>query len=219
MDRARKGAATQLDVSRAAAQVSTTEAQPSSPSQPAMAGDAPPRRADRTTARRPGGNPFSGEAGPDAAGGGARSACRRNCSAAGRTSGGPSAILAAATARVGMATADLYPRFSLTGSFSLQSSNFSDLARWDSRTFGFGPAVLWPIFDAGRLRAVVQAQRRPAGAGAGPVRANRPPIPGGSSRRHRGFHHRTGPAQVLAGGGPRRARNPPRLPRTSTGRA
>ena len=66
--------------------------------------------------------------------------------------------LAAATARVGMAAADLYPRFSLTGSFSLQSSDLSDLARWDSRTFGFGPAVLWPIFDAGRLRAVVQAR-------------------------------------------------------------
>jgi outer membrane protein TolC len=65
--------------------------------------------------------------------------------------------LAAATARVGIATADLYPRFSLTGSFSLQSSHLSDLSRWDSRTFGFGPAVLWPIFDAGRLRAVVQA--------------------------------------------------------------
>jgi outer membrane protein TolC len=29
---------------------------------------------------------------------------------------------------------------------------------WDSRFYGFGPAVLWPIFDAGRLRAVVQAR-------------------------------------------------------------
>ena len=37
--------------------------------------------------------------------------------------------LAAATARVGMATADLYPRFSLTGTFSLQSSDIEQPAQ------------------------------------------------------------------------------------------
>jgi NodT family efflux transporter outer membrane factor (OMF) lipoprotein len=66
--------------------------------------------------------------------------------------------LAAATARVGVAVADLYPRFSLTGSFTLQASDVDKLLKWDSRSFAFGPAVQWPVFDAGALRAVVKVR-------------------------------------------------------------
>jgi multidrug efflux system outer membrane protein len=66
--------------------------------------------------------------------------------------------LAAAMARVGVAMADLYPRFSLTGSFNLQSSDVDKLLRWDSRSFTFGPAVRWPVFDAGALRAAVKVR-------------------------------------------------------------
>lgn len=66
--------------------------------------------------------------------------------------------LAAATARVGVATADLYPRFSLSGSFSFQSSDADKLLNGDSQAFGFGPAVRWPIFDAGALRALVDVR-------------------------------------------------------------
>ncbi len=66
--------------------------------------------------------------------------------------------VAAAAARVGVAVADLYPRFSLTGSFSLQSSDVSKLLNGDSRALAFGPAVRWPIFDAGALRAVVKVR-------------------------------------------------------------
>jgi NodT family efflux transporter outer membrane factor (OMF) lipoprotein len=66
--------------------------------------------------------------------------------------------VAAAAARVGVAVADLYPRFSLTGAFSLQSSDVSKLLNGDSRAFAFGPAVRWPIFDAGALRAVVKVR-------------------------------------------------------------
>ena len=54
--------------------------------------------------------------------------------------------------------ADLYPRFSLNGLFTLQSSDVGTLVRWDSRSFAFGPALQWPILDAGRLRAVVRAR-------------------------------------------------------------
>jgi len=61
--------------------------------------------------------------------------------------------LAASTARVGAATADLYPRFTLNGSFGLESEDFGNLFDGDSRTWGVGPlAVRWPIFDAGRIR-------------------------------------------------------------------
>jgi NodT family efflux transporter outer membrane factor (OMF) lipoprotein len=60
---------------------------------------------------------------------------------------------AAATADVGVATADLFPRFFLTGSAGLESSSFSDLFDGDSETWNLGPAIRWPVFQGGRLRA------------------------------------------------------------------
>ena len=66
--------------------------------------------------------------------------------------------LAAATARIGAATADLFPRFSLTGSAGFQSATARHLADWSSRFYSFGPAVSWPIFDAGRIRANIEVQ-------------------------------------------------------------
>jgi NodT family efflux transporter outer membrane factor (OMF) lipoprotein len=66
--------------------------------------------------------------------------------------------LAAATARVGVATADLFPRFSLTGSLGLQSQSFSDLGEYSSRFYSIGPSVSWPIFDAGRIRSNINVQ-------------------------------------------------------------
>lgn len=66
--------------------------------------------------------------------------------------------LAAATARVGVATADLFPRFSLTGSFGLQSQELGDLPSGDSRFWVIGPSVRWPILDMGRVRANIQVQ-------------------------------------------------------------
>jgi NodT family efflux transporter outer membrane factor (OMF) lipoprotein len=66
--------------------------------------------------------------------------------------------LAAATARVGQAEAALYPRFSLTGFFNLQSASIDDLFMWKSRAFSIGPTIQWPIFDAGTLRAAVQVR-------------------------------------------------------------
>jgi multidrug efflux system outer membrane protein len=63
--------------------------------------------------------------------------------------------LAAATARIGEAEADLYPKFSLLGSFGIESIEATDFFRWPSRTWSMGPSVRWPIFEAGRLRANV----------------------------------------------------------------
>jgi outer membrane protein TolC len=65
--------------------------------------------------------------------------------------------LAADTARIGVATADLYPRISLGG-----SGNFfrNDQVRGsDSFTFGFGPLLSWsfPSILAGRTR-IAQAE-------------------------------------------------------------
>ncbi len=63
--------------------------------------------------------------------------------------------LAAATAQIGVAEAELYPKLSLTGFFDLQSASIDDLWAWRSRAFNIGPAVTFPIFEAGRLRAAV----------------------------------------------------------------
>ena len=61
--------------------------------------------------------------------------------------------LAAATAEVGAATADLYPKFSLTGVFGLQSISASDWFTGRSRFWSIGPTITWPVFDAGKIRA------------------------------------------------------------------
>ncbi|MEZ0264086.1 MAG: efflux transporter outer membrane subunit, partial [Phycisphaerae bacterium] len=66
--------------------------------------------------------------------------------------------LAAATARVGEATADLYPRFTLTGAVGLQSQTVRHLTDWKSHFWNFGPSFSWPIFDAGRIRSNVAVQ-------------------------------------------------------------
>jgi len=63
------------------------------------------------------------------------------------------AQLHAATARTGAATADLFPRFSLTGSFGYQSNALQSLFDHDRQFWGVGPAVSWPLFDAGKIRA------------------------------------------------------------------
>jgi len=66
--------------------------------------------------------------------------------------------LAAATARVGVATADLFPRFFLTGTAGLQSLNASDFFDAGSRFWSLGPSVRWPIFSAGRIRQNIKVQ-------------------------------------------------------------
>src|SRR6185503_9765522 len=68
------------------------------------------------------------------------------------------ANLHAATARIGVATADLFPRFSLTGAFGFSGSQASDLVNFGNRFWSFGPAVSWPLFDAGRIRSNIQVQ-------------------------------------------------------------
>lgn len=68
------------------------------------------------------------------------------------------AQLHAATARVGVATADLFPRFSLTGSLNFQAGKFTGLFDWDNRSWSIGPSVRWPLFDAGRIRANIEVQ-------------------------------------------------------------
>ena len=66
--------------------------------------------------------------------------------------------VAAATARVGVATADLFPKFYLTGAAGLQSIEASDFFDAGSRFWSLGPSIRWPIFTAGRIRQNIKVQ-------------------------------------------------------------
>jgi NodT family efflux transporter outer membrane factor (OMF) lipoprotein len=67
--------------------------------------------------------------------------------------------LAAATARIDVARADLYPRIVLLGALGHRSDEASDLANSASRYWSLGPALRWPLLTGGRVRAQVDAQR------------------------------------------------------------
>lgn len=65
--------------------------------------------------------------------------------------------LAAATARVGEATADLYPRLSLSGTIGLQAASGGGLAHpGQALTDLAGLILTWPIFDGGTIRANIE---------------------------------------------------------------
>jgi NodT family efflux transporter outer membrane factor (OMF) lipoprotein len=59
--------------------------------------------------------------------------------------------LAAATARIGEAEADLLPKFSITAALGFDSTRPKALFDWSSRYWAVSPGVSWPIFDAGRI--------------------------------------------------------------------
>jgi NodT family efflux transporter outer membrane factor (OMF) lipoprotein len=67
--------------------------------------------------------------------------------------------LHAATADIGIAIADLYPRIMLTGSFEMQALNASDVSDWGARQWAVGPSLSLPIFDGHRRRATVELRK------------------------------------------------------------
>jgi multidrug efflux system outer membrane protein len=65
----------------------------------------------------------------------------------------------AATARIGVATADLFPRFFLTGSFGVTTSDVTRIGSLANNKFwSFGPSVTWPIFAGGRIYWNIKVQ-------------------------------------------------------------
>lgn len=65
--------------------------------------------------------------------------------------------LAAATERVGVQSANLFPRVTFTGSIGLQAKSIGAMADDGSDTFGFGPHISWAALDLGRVRQQVKA--------------------------------------------------------------
>jgi multidrug efflux system outer membrane protein len=59
--------------------------------------------------------------------------------------------LAVATARIGIAVADLFPRISFVGRWGFDATDRSDLGDAGSETYAFGPSISWGIFDLGHL--------------------------------------------------------------------
>ena len=66
--------------------------------------------------------------------------------------------LAAQTANIGVATADLYPKFTLLGSIGLEALAVNNLFKSGSRTHSMGPTITWPLFDAGTIRSNIEVQ-------------------------------------------------------------
>ncbi len=75
------------------------------------------------------------------------------------------ARLHAATASIGVAEGDFYPRITLSGNLGSQAMQLSDFGSWGSRQFGIGPQFSLPLFDGGRLRGMLhlrEAQQQEA---------------------------------------------------------
>ncbi|MGV8919678.1 MAG: efflux transporter outer membrane subunit [Pseudomonas sp.] len=70
------------------------------------------------------------------------------------------AALHRATAAIGVAKADFYPRVSLGASMGFQSLDGSDLGGWNSRQWSYGPSLYLPIFQGGRLTGTLELRER-----------------------------------------------------------
>ena len=67
-------------------------------------------------------------------------------------------LLHAASARVGVATADLYPQITLSARFGTETARVSDLFRPGTAVWGIGAGLLQPVFRGGELEATRRAE-------------------------------------------------------------
>ncbi len=66
--------------------------------------------------------------------------------------------LAAATARIGVAIADLYPQFSLTARVGTSALEAEELFKGKGGLWSLGPSLNWPVFTAGKIRGNIAVQ-------------------------------------------------------------
>lgn len=67
--------------------------------------------------------------------------------------------LAASTARIGVAVADLFPRVTFTGNLGYSATSFNALGDAGSGTHLIAPGISWAAFDLGHVRARIAAAR------------------------------------------------------------
>jgi NodT family efflux transporter outer membrane factor (OMF) lipoprotein len=72
--------------------------------------------------------------------------------------------LAASTARIGVATANLFPQVALVGSIGAQAQGWGTLPAVGKHIWSFGPGAVWPLLDFGALDAQVSIARLAARA-------------------------------------------------------
>lgn len=72
--------------------------------------------------------------------------------------------LAAATARVGIATADLFPRITFGGRLNLEGQTLASLGQYGSPAYSFGPRISWAFLNLGRVRQQIKAAGHRAAA-------------------------------------------------------
>ena len=65
---------------------------------------------------------------------------------------------ASATANIGVATADLFPKLNLTGSYGWESTQLKNWFNGPSQVWSLGPTLSWRLFDAGQIWANVRVQ-------------------------------------------------------------
>jgi NodT family efflux transporter outer membrane factor (OMF) lipoprotein len=66
--------------------------------------------------------------------------------------------LAAQTARIGAATADLYPKFTLIGSIGIESLHVDSFGDSGTEFYSFGPGIRWALFHSGSIRQNIKLQ-------------------------------------------------------------
>jgi multidrug efflux system outer membrane protein len=65
--------------------------------------------------------------------------------------------LAAATARIGVETSALFPRVTFNGNLGVQASTLSGLVKSGADTYSFGPSITWAALDLGHVLARIKA--------------------------------------------------------------
>jgi outer membrane protein, multidrug efflux system len=66
--------------------------------------------------------------------------------------------VAAQSARIGVATADLYPTFSLSGALTLGATDFGDVAESDSVGWSLVPGIRWNLFSGGKVEGLIDVE-------------------------------------------------------------
>jgi multidrug efflux system outer membrane protein len=67
--------------------------------------------------------------------------------------------LAGATARIGVAMGDLFPKVTIVGDVGYWAPTFGDFGKGDARFFSVGPSISWAAFDLGRVRARISSAK------------------------------------------------------------
>ncbi|PCJ56560.1 MAG: hypothetical protein COA79_18550 [Planctomycetota bacterium] len=67
--------------------------------------------------------------------------------------------IAIESAKIGVAKADLYPRFFINGTFHLSASDIANVFKSGSEAYGFGPSIQWNIFSRNKIKNKARAQK------------------------------------------------------------